>query len=174
VIETTYFISQAEFIAAHKMWATLEYKRLPGRTLQSAACVIFGCALVVSFLYMPIGIAVALYMSLVAIILIGHWRRGEIRKYQYSQNAKQMEGLHVRIDDSGYWDEKTGIAGGWIAWTSFTGWLESPSVFVIGRNLTFTTVPKSALSTEQQQELRSLLQSHIGPANQLIEPPPPR
>jgi hypothetical protein len=162
VIETTYTISQPEFIEAHKMWCSTEYKRFPGRTLQLVLCAFLGGAIGGTIFFSPPWLSVALYLSLFAMIFVSRWRQNAIRKYQFTQNAKQMEEVHVRFDDMGYHDEKADMCGGWIAWGNFSGWREGSTFFVIGRNLTFVTVPKAALTPEQQQELRSLLQSRLG------------
>lgn len=162
MIDVTYSISQPEFIEAQKMWCSREYKKLPGKTLYQTVSVVFGVFLGLSLPHLPLWLIASVSMCLIALVLVGQWRKNAVREYQFAQNAKQMEGIRVHIDEAGYQDEKADVCGGWISWSNFTGWRESPSIFVLGRNLKFVTIPKAPLSSEQQQELRALLQSHLG------------
>ena len=90
------------------------------------------------------------------------WRKKATRKHQYAANEEFMEEVHVHIDQTEYRSEKPEICESWMKWSSFTGWRESRNVFVFGRNLNFVTIPKGVLTPEQQNELRLLLQSHLG------------
>jgi hypothetical protein len=162
MIDAVYTVSQSEFTEAQRIWCSRELKKLPGRVLVQVVSVIFGVFLGMSFGYVPAWLEIALGTSLLVIVLVCQWRKKAIRNYQFSMNADRMEAVHIHIDETGYRDEKTSVCGGWIAWPSFTGWRESTNVFVLGRNLTFITLPKSAIATEQQEELRALLRQHLG------------
>jgi hypothetical protein len=162
MIDVVYTLSQVEFAEAQRIWCSRELKKLPGRVMVQIVSIIFGGFLGFSFWFLPRWLSFALGVSLLLIVSVGQWRKKALRRYQFSLHADRMEAVHIYIDEMGYRDEKASICGGWIAWQGFTGWSESPNIFVLGRNLTFIAVPKSAIATEQQEELRALLIQHLG------------
>jgi hypothetical protein len=164
VISTTYAISETEFVEAQKIWCSRELKKLPGRWLIQSVSILFGGFIGWSLTYLPRWLVVGLCGSLLAQVLVSVWRKKAIRHYQYSLNADRFREVEVQIDESGYRDQKPGVCSGWIGWNDFTGWRESDNVFVLGRNLSFVTVPKRALAPEEQQELRELLNARFRPA----------
>jgi hypothetical protein len=161
MIDTTYSISQANFLEAQKMWCSDGYKHLPGRILYQFVSIVFGVLVGWSLRYLPLWMIGAVSVSLIAFYLVGQWRKNAIRKFQYSQNANQMQNMQVQIDETGYRDKKEGISEAWVSWNNFEGWRESKTIFVIGRNLNFVTIPKAGLTAEQEQELRDLLRSSV-------------
>jgi hypothetical protein len=162
MIQTAYTISETEFAEAQQIWCTLALKKLPGRWLVLGVSLLMGGFIGWSFQYLPFWLVCALGGSLLAFLFISQWRKKAIRHYQYTTNAEQWSDIEVWIDESGYRDEKLGRCGGWTAWTAFTGWREGTNVFILGRNLFFIPVPKSALTLEQQQELRTMLTARFG------------
>jgi hypothetical protein len=162
MIQTVYAISRSEFVEAQKIWYSLEFKKLPGHWLLQVVSFIFGGFIYWSFRYLPAWLVLALVLSLLAQVLVTSWRKKAIRRYQYSMNAERFQEVEVRIDESGYRDQKAGECEGWIAWKSFTGWRESSEIFVLGRNLSFVTVPKRALAPSEQEELRAMLRARFG------------
>ncbi len=162
MIDAVYTVSQSEFTEAQQIWCSRELKKLPGRVLVQVVSIIFGGFLGFGFHYLPRWLSIALGVSLLLIVLVSQWRKKAVRRYQFSLNADRMEAMHIYIDETGYRDEKASVSGGWIAWPGFTGWSEGPNVFVLGRNLNFIPVPKSAIAPEQQEELRALLREHLG------------
>jgi hypothetical protein len=164
MIDITFDLSQAEFSEAQQMWCPKELKKLPGRTLYQIISIIFGGFIGWSFQYLPAWLIGALCLSMLANVSLYLWRKKAIRRYQYSANAELMESVKVHIDETGYRNEKSTMCGGWIAWDGFNGWRESKNIFVLGRNLTFISLPKTAMSSAQQDELRTLLNSHLGAA----------
>lgn len=161
MIDLTYTISESEFIEAQTLWCPAAVKKLPGRVILNAAYLIFAGFLGWSIPHLAGWLQIALEGSLIGIVLIARWRRRSVARFQYFSTRDQFEDLHIRIDESGYSDEKPGRSGGWITWQGFTGWKEGSTVFVLGRTLQFITVPKAALSTEQQADLRALLTTHM-------------
>ncbi len=162
MIDTTYTISEAEFAQANALWCGDAAKKLPGHIPLQITYAIFGACIGWSLHYMPAWLWIALILSMLAVQLIVRWRRKVIRKRQFLHMSGRISDVHVRIDETGYEDEKPDCCRGWNAWTGYTGWREGSLVFVLGRNLSFTTVPKAPLSLEQQDELRALLKSQIG------------
>jgi YcxB-like protein len=162
MIETTYAISQNEFSEAQKIWCSRELKKLPGRWLIQTVGILLGGFIGWSFKYLPLWLVLAIAALLLAQVAVSMWRKKAIRRYQYSMNAERFQEVEVWIDESGYRDRKSGECEGWIAWKSFTGWRESADVFVLGRDLTFVTVPKRALNPMQQEELRAILKTRLG------------
>jgi hypothetical protein len=158
-----YAISETEFTEAQKIWCTKEYKKLPGRWVVQAVAIIFGGFVGWSFIYLPTWLVLALCGSLLAQMVVSAWRKKAIRHYQYSLHSERFREVEVQIDDTGYRDQKPGVCEGWIGWNDFTGWRENTNVFVLGRNLSFVTVPKRALTQEQQQELRGMLNDRFKP-----------
>lgn len=62
------------------------------------------------------------------------------------------EGLHAR----------TSVGECRLTWQQFIGWLEVDRVFALFPSpLTFFPIPKRAMSSEQQEELRSILQKKV-------------
>jgi hypothetical protein len=157
VISTVYAISEPEFTEAQKAWCSREFKKLPGRWVIQTVSIIFGGLVGWSFKYLPLWLVLALSGSLLAQIVVSAWRKKAIRHYQYSLSAERFREVEVQIDESGYRDQKPGVCECWIGWKDFTGWRESANVFILGRNLSFITVPKRVLTPEQQQELRGML-----------------
>lgn len=164
MIDTTYTISEAEFAQANALWCGDAAKKLPGYIPLQITYGVFGACIGWSLHYMPAWLWIALILSMLAVQLIVRWRRKVIRKRQFLHMSGRISDVHVRIDETGYADEKPNCCRGWNAWAGFTGWKEGSLVFVLGRNLSFTTVPKAALSLEQQDELRALLKAQIGPS----------
>ena len=164
MIDVTYTLSQTEFSEAQKIWCSKQVKKLPGYVLYQVFSVVFGGLVGWSFRYLPIWLIGALSVSMLANVAVYLWRKKAIRRYQYSANAELMEAVQIHIDEVGYRNEKSGRCGGWIAWDGFTGWLENKKIFVLGRNMTFIVIPKAALSTEEQAELRSLVIQYLGKA----------
>jgi hypothetical protein len=162
MIAVTYTISEANFNEAQKLWCPTASRNLPGRHLILGVSVILGGFIGWSLHFLPAWLSGCIGGSLLVLILVTQWRKKALRRYQFSLRAKGFEGVDVWIDSDGYRDERAGVCGGWIAWSSFTGWRETPNIFVLGRDLTFVTVPKSALSADQQAELRSILLTHMG------------
>jgi hypothetical protein len=162
MIQMVYTISEAEFSEAQKLWCSRELKKLPGRWLTQGVGVLFGGFIGGSFHYLPLWLVCSLGGSLFALILVGQWRRKAIRHYQYTISAERFNDIEVSIDESGYRDRKAGKSEGWIGWSDFTGWRESANVFILGRNLTFVTIPKRALTAAQQDDLRVTLNTRLG------------
>ena len=163
MIDTVYTVSEAEFSQANTIWCGGAARKIPGYVPLQFTYAVFGACIGWSLRYLPSWLWIGLILSMVAVQLIVRWRRKFLKKRQFLHMSGRMAELHVQIDDSGYRDEKSGCCGGWNAWSGYTGWKEGPLVFVLGRNLSFTTVPKAPLSPEQQTELRLLLESKIGP-----------
>jgi hypothetical protein len=161
VISTNYAISETEFVEAQKIWCPRELKKLPGRWLLQAVSIVFGGFVGWSFIYLPRWLVVGLCGSLLAQVVVSAWGKKAIRHYQFTLNADRFREVEVEIDESGYRDQKPGVCGGWIDWKDFTGWRESDNIFILGRNLSFVTVPKRALTPEQQQELRKVLSARF-------------
>ncbi|MGA8937925.1 MAG: hypothetical protein WB439_02055 [Acidobacteriaceae bacterium] len=164
MIEATYSISKAEFTQADSLWCGGAAKKVPGYIVLLITYVVCGACIGWSLRYLPVWLWSALLLSLWAARLILDRRRKFIRKQQYEHFASRASGVHVVIDESGYRDEKPECCNGWNAWGGYTGWKEGPLVFVLGRHLQFTPIPKAPFSTEQQSELRQLLEAKLGPA----------
>jgi len=162
VIKTTYTISEAEFVEAQKVWCAKEARKLPGRSLVFGLSIVLGVCIGLSFTYLPIWLSTAFVLTLAAQIAASYWRKRALRSHAYAVNSKRMEEVRVQIDDAGYQDERPGLCGGWMKWDSFTGWQEAKSVFILGRNMTFVTIPKRGLESSQQDELRTLLTKYLG------------
>ena len=164
MIEMVCAVSLAEATEARKLWLPKEVKKLPGHTLVLAASVISGCFLGFSLPYLPLWLRITLSASLLGLVGIIEWRKKAIRKYQHAINAEHRETARVRLDETGYHDEKEGSCRCWIGWSGFSNWREGPNIIILGRKLTYLTLPKAALSKEQLDELRTLLKSKIGDA----------
>ena len=164
MIEMICAVSLAESNEARKLWCPKEVKKLPGHTLVLGASVFFGCCLGISLPYLPLWLGITLSVSFLALVGIIEWRKTAIRKYQHAVNAEHRETAHVRLDETGYHDEKEGSCRCWIGWSGFCNWREGPNTIILGRKLTYLTLPKAALSKEQLNELRTLLKSKIGDA----------
>ncbi|HEY5329828.1 MAG TPA: YcxB family protein [Acidobacteriaceae bacterium] len=160
MIETVYSVTEAEFVEASQLWCPQVVKKLPGYVLAQIALGVAGACVVISFRVLPYWLCVALVISIGTWLLLGRWRSKAIRKNQYMLFAESMTEVSVRFDDDGYHDHKDGRGSSWIAWKIFTGWAETPRIFVLGINQNFVTIPKSALSGEQQDNLRTLLRQH--------------
>jgi hypothetical protein len=164
VIDITYTLSEADFSEAQKLWCGTELKKLPGRKLIFGLALVFGGLLGWDIGSMPTWLKASMAIVILAIVFTTQWRQKAVRRYQYELKAKDFDHIQTRIDGGGYWCGKEGLSNGWIAWAAFTGWRETPRIIVLGMGLSFITIPKSALSPEQQTELRTLLQTNIRPA----------
>ncbi len=162
MIETTFTISQDDFIEAQKPWCAREVKKLPGRLLLRNVSIVFGGFVGWSFHYLPVWVALSTATSLLALCLVTQWRKKALRRYQYARRIRIAETAHVRIDETGYHDDRPEMCKCWMAWGTFTGWIETSRVFIMGRDLTYITIPKASLSDEQQGELRALLNQKLG------------
>jgi hypothetical protein len=161
MIEITFAISEPEFAEAQKMWCPAVVKKLPGRI--PYLVVIFSLAALIGWTLhnSPVGYQLAIGFFLVALVVVSKWRKKAIVKYQYSLNAERYKEVHARIDDTGYHDERPNESHSWVSWSLLTGCLEGSTVFVLGRDLSFITVPKRALSPDQQDELRAMLKDRF-------------
>lgn len=164
MIETSYTLSEADFQEASQLWCKKEVKKLPGHTMVLCLAVIFGGLLGHAIGHLPLWYGIAVAATAVAWVVLSKWRRKAIAHRQFELMGAEGSDIRVRIDDLGYSDEKAESCGGWIRWAGFSGWRETPRIFVLGRRLHFVTIPKSALTQEQQAELRTLLQRKLGPA----------
>ena len=164
MIDTVYTVSETEFSQANVIWCGGAARKVPGYVPLQLTYALFGACIGWSLHYLPAWLWISLILSMVAVQWIVRWRRKFLKKRQFVHMSGRMAEVHVQIDDSGYRDEKPGCCSGWNAWSGYTGWKEGSLVFVLGRNLSFTPVPKASLSQEQQTQLRYLLESKIGPA----------
>ncbi|MDQ2924663.1 MAG: YcxB family protein [Acidobacteriota bacterium] len=165
MIETTFAISEPEFAEAQKMWCPAVVKKLPGRI--PYLTIIFSLAALIGWTLhnSPVGYQLAIGFFLIALVVVSKWRKKAITKYQYSLNAERYKEVRAKIDDSGYFDHRPDESNSWLAWSLITGWLEGKTVFVLGMNLNFITIPKRALSSEQQDELRATLRARFNPVS---------
>jgi len=161
VIETTYSLTQGEFAEAQALWCPQATKKLPGAWLMTSIYIAFGVVFGLSLSQIPVGIGIAFALWFIAFLALATWRKRLLVKFQYEQMGESARDVILRLDDVGYHDYKEGSGSCTIAWKRFTGWRESPNIFVLGLNLQFITIPKAALSEDQQSELRALLQSSI-------------
>lgn len=163
MIETTYSLKQEEFVEAQKLWCPQATKRLPGAWLMTSVYIAFGVLFGLSISQIPIAIGTALALWFIAFLALAAWRQRLLLKAQYEQMGEAVNDVSLRLDDQGFHDFKEGSGSCSIAWRRFTGWREGTNVFILGLNLQFITIPKAALSPDQQNELRSLLQTSIHP-----------
>jgi len=164
MIETTYTLAEEDFQEASKLWCKKEVKKLPGHALVLALAGIFGVFMGMGLSKLPPWHTLAFALIMLTWVLLSKWRRKAIAHRQFEMKGTESRDIRIRIDDTGYSDEKTDSCGGWINWPGFSGWRETPRIFVLGRQLQFVTIPKSGLTSEQQNDLRALLQAKLGPA----------
>lgn len=146
---------------AQRLWCPQVARRVPGYWLMQITAGIFGACFGWSLRYQPFPLIVASILSFCSVLVVGQWRKKAARKYQYKFKNESLEETSVRFDDEGYRDHKANKCGGWINWDGFSGWRETPRIFVLGRGVMFITVPKRPFSSEQQEQLRSLFAQRI-------------
>ena len=161
MIEAVYTVTAEEHAESQKLWCTPELKKLPGRRLLLAVSTALGVCIGLSLSRLPWWLALAMALSLASIWTVTLWRKKALKRYQYLLKQADLSNVHARIDDEGYHSERAGESSCWMGWRSFSGWRESAGVIVLGRHLTYITLPKSAFTTEQQEELRALLRRNI-------------
>lgn len=161
MVEAAYTVTQEEFTEAQKVWCPQVARQIPGYWLMQIAGVAFGACLGVAIVNLRAKFAVPLAVTLTLYFLVIQWRKRAARKYQYESKGLVREQVTVRFDDAGYHDEKEEHCGGWISWAGFSGWRETSAIFVLGRALTFITVPKRPFSPQEQEELRDLFRNKI-------------
>lgn len=162
MIETTYTLAEEDFQEASRLWCKKEVKKLPGHTLVLCLAAAFGGLLAHAIVSFPPWYGASLAGLTICWVLLSKWRRKAIAHRQFEMKGSETCDIKIRIDDLGYNDEKADSCGGWIHWPGFSGWRETPRIFVLGRQLQFITIPKSGLTSEQQTELRALLEAKLG------------
>jgi hypothetical protein len=97
----------------------------------------------------------------VVVLLFGLYlariHRAIMKKAKAISDACKM----LTIDGQGVTAEGTNGSRTFVPWSAIYRWREGKLVFTFGDAKTFRTIPKSALSGMQVDELRSLLQSQI-------------
>ncbi len=161
MIEAVYTLTKAEFFEGQQSWCPQAARKLPGHWLIQAVYIAFSLLVFFSIRYLPfwLGIAFALSFACYAFLIV--WRKDRLQTIQYRQLEYSVTGISLRADADGYHEYKEGSGSCSIAWKRFTGWREAPNVFVLGMDVRFIAIPKVALSQEQQNELRALLQTSI-------------
>jgi len=161
MIDITYSLSEAEYLDGYKIWAKLQLKTYPGRVLVQIASAVFGVFIGLSLHLLPTWLWIGLIASYGLLYFVCWWRKKVIRKHLYAQSKENWQNMHVKFDELGYQSELPGMSGGWIRWARFTNWREGKLVIILGYDVHFIPIPRSALAPEQQDELRLLIASHV-------------
>ena len=161
MVEAAYIVTQEEFTEAQKLWCPRVARKIPGYWPMQLTGTAAGACLGVAIVHLAAQFSVPLVASIILYFLVIQWRKRAARTYQYEAKGRLHEQVKVRFDEAGYHDEKENHCGGWISWQGFSGWRETSTIFVLGRAVSFITVPKRPLSILQQEELRQLLQNRI-------------
>lgn len=81
---------------------------------------------------------------------------------QFTKNPALREPRRVEFSDDGVKTD-AGIASSQVSWKAYVCYVESADTFLIYTSpACFVIVPKRVLQSEQMNELRRLLQSHVG------------
>jgi len=161
VIETVYTLTEAEFFEGQQSWCPRAVRKLPGHSLIQGVYFVFSALVGVSVIELPLPLGIALALGFALYIALIAWRKKRIQALQFQQLGDSVIGISLKTDAFGYHEYKEGSGSCSIAWKRFTGWRETPNVFVLGMDVRFITIPKAALSQDQQNELRSLFQTSI-------------
>ena len=104
--------------------------------------------------------AAAGWVGLICIVSPFIYRRTVARSFREQKLTTERI---LTADDSGIHVARTdGAMESRMGWTAFDKAIESDSIFALFPNLrTFVPVPKRAMTSEQQQELRALLAAHV-------------
>jgi hypothetical protein len=163
VIETVYTLTKAEFFEGQRLWCPRAVRKLPGHWLIQGVYVAFSLLILFSVRYLPFWLAIAFALCMASYAVLIVWRKDRVQAIQFDELKDSVREISLRIDSEGYHDQKESMGSCSIAWKRFTGWREGDNVFILGINLQFITIPKTALSEDQQNELRTLLQALINP-----------
>ena len=161
MIDVRYSVTQEEFQQAQKLWCPAQIKKVPGRYLVLGLGITLGVLVGWSLHYLPLWLSSSIYGLMLATYFAQRWRRRKALVFQYDRMRKDLEDISVRFDDVGYhYAREARHEGSWM-WPAFTGWREGPLVVVIGRGLSFVTVPKRALNAQEMETLRTLLGRNV-------------
>lgn len=160
-IEATYRISQEEYLEAYTAHCKPAVKRAPGYWPVQAVGAFFGIAIGLSLFRLPPWLAIWLAIGLIANFSVSRWRMRKLRKFQYSVRHDSEETVTARLDETGYHYLKQGACSGWMSWSHFDGWRETPNTIILGHGVAFVALPKRVFAEEQQAELRSLFNERI-------------
>ena len=168
MIETTFTVSEAEYIDMQKAHSRLStWKRVRQRLLiGSLACASIYSAFELAKLTTADGYF--LIATLPSVVLLIGLARAPFNSKTYLRNrfkkaAPQLSNIHVQIDQDGYRHDVPERTHGVLYWPAFSSWMESPRVIALLRGELMYPIPKAALSEDQQNELRTLLQASINP-----------
>ena len=100
----------------------------------------------------------------VILLFAGPLRRRAF-KQRYIKEQPNLTNVQVQIDDTGFRSDIPGIGSGFAEWPGVAKWMEGRSLFILRSGYLMRVVPKSALSPSEQEDLRKLLNSKVGPEN---------
>jgi hypothetical protein len=162
MIQAQYKLTYEEWAEAQDKWCKPEAKSLPGIKLLQwvyiALCFTTGMALALP----PHWPGIAIMLLLVLQSRIVSWRQKRLRRDLYDRNNDRDKETDLQIDESGYHSIKLGFNECRMTWQCFTGWVEGPLTFILGRGWQYCSVPKRALTEAQVIELRNLIRSKLG------------
>lgn len=161
MIETTYSVTEAEYVEAQALWCPIAVRKLPGHWLYQGTLILIATCMAWVAHFAPVLSVLAWASSVWLWFIVLNWRKKAIRKYQYSLAAERMQNVSLRIDEGGFHEHKENSGTCFIPWNQFSGWREGKSIFVLGMNLTPIPIPKSCLLPGQQASLRSTLETSI-------------
>jgi hypothetical protein len=168
-LEIRYAISQEEYVEAARLWSTLETKQRHNSLMTSWRGVVFFFTIFAIGLIMSQGgMIVSAWMigGMAAIWLIAFiLQKWVCPRYLNKAFDEQRSGLDIRLylgEEHIESERADGSSTGRYLWSAFVKYLESENTLVLYLNrLQFIIIPKRAISSEQQEELRSLLRTHI-------------
>lgn len=161
MIETTYSVTEAEYVEGQALWCPMAVRKLPGHWLYQCTFILIAACMAWVAHFAPLLPVFAWVFSVCLWIITLNWRKKAIRKYQYYLAAECMQNVSLRIDEGGFHEHKENSGTCFIPWNRFTGWREGKSIFVLGMDLMSIPIPKSCLSPDQQAALRSTLETSI-------------
>jgi hypothetical protein len=163
-LQIDYRLSHAEMLEAYrlnltpKFWLRVVWANL--RAIVLIAFVLFGAAIEMAHgkghNWEAYGVLLAVALVLILLYL---WRLIAVMKKSAARLNESC--ARMTLDPQGISTASVGGATTFTPWQQYNRWREGKLVFTVSNKKLFRTIPKSALTTYQVDEVRGLLQSQV-------------
>jgi hypothetical protein len=172
VVETTFTLSEEEYIEAQRLYIQSTNPGLKWQLRLVGGIILLSFAFVfmtnLHQLSTLLSAKLILPGSLLAILLLSPWLQVRAFRKRYRVEMPGLTNVHIRIDEIGYHSTVSGQGKGEIPWGAFTSFGETPTVLALFKGYAFYAIPKRTLDEDELSQVEQLVRSRLPKLNRKL------